>query len=80
MNKQWSVVAATAGILAAGTWAFAFTSGPSVSSGTNPLRTFTTSLQAPATGTTAKQDVFEVPPGQTLVVTDVRRFGLPVSN
>lgn len=51
--------------------AYAYTSGPSVTGGANPLRTFV--LHAATTGATneVKQQVFEVPPGQTLVLTDL---------
>ena len=82
MQKPWIVIAATAAIAACATWAFAFTSGPSVSTGSNPLRTLAFTFTFPKNTTPlfqAKQ-VFEVPPGQTLVITDLQGMVSPPSD
>ena len=85
-NKGWIILSATLAIVAAIGGARAFPSGPSVSTGTNPIRYFQY-VDKPAVGIpgakafpfytsiSKKKQVFEVPAGQTLVVTDFRVRG-----
>jgi hypothetical protein len=85
VKKQWLVlVAALALGLALAAVAWAWTSGPSVSGGKNPLRSFRATLTgvcttSPSVCKPGRQQVFEVPQGQTLVITDLMRFCPPPS-
>ncbi len=78
-KNGWMVVAVVAGIFAGAATVRAWTSGPSVTGGVNPLKTFVVAAgdwpnqpTAGAESWTYKKDVFVVPAGQTLIVTDVR--------
>ena len=70
-------------VVAAAAWATAAPSGPSVTGGKNPLMTlnFQTVNEASASTGAAKgwkvKQVYEVPPGRRLVITDLLLFTAP---
>lgn len=85
MKHGWIVAAATAGVLAAVTWAAAWTSGPSVDGGKNPMKTFFAkasftgavmkgdgpTVVTPASPGFVTQEIYEVPPGKVFIATDL---------
>lgn len=85
MQKPWIVIAATVAISSAVTGAWAYTSGPSISLGSNPLRTLTATATWQNSSTSvqiapqAQGPAFEVPQGQTLVLTDLSVSASPVN-
>ena len=90
-NKGWIIVSATLAVVTAISVARGFPSGPSVSTGSNPIKYFQyvdqPCVAIPAakgppfcTSISKKKQIFEVPAGQTLIITDLHaRATWPVS-
>ena len=85
MSKSWILLATAAALVACVTAAWAFTSGPSISTGSNPLRTLTVTGSWQNSSSTnspmfqAQGSTFDVPQGQTFVITDLSFSGAPIT-